>query len=358
VKKEAMLYEKLAGGKVRCFLCSHRCEISDAKYGVCGVRKNEKGRLYTFVYGEVIASHVDPIEKKPLYHFLPGSGTYSIATVGCNFHCGFCQNWQISQASIRDTEPPYQPPYQPRRLVKPTYAVGKAVGKAVPEAPEEVVREAKKSGCKSISYTYTEPTIFFEYAYDTAKIAKKEGLYNTFVTNGYMTPEALDTIRPYLDACNVDLKSFSEDTYKKVCGGRLKPVLRAIRHMKNLKLWVEITTLIVPGMNDTDEEIRGIAQFIAETDTGIPWHISRFHPDFKFRESLPTSPEALKKAASIGKKAGLKYIYLGNISEETDTFCHNCGKILIERAGYAAGVNNIIGSKCPECNAVIEGVWK
>lgn len=334
MRKEALLYEKLKDNKVHCFLCAHQCKIADSKYGFCGVRKNEKGTLYSYVYGEVIASHVDPIEKKPLYHFLPGSSAFSIATIGCNFRCPFCQNWQISQASERDG------------------STGDYKLK-----PEDVVKEAKRYNCKSVSYTYTEPTIFFEYAHDTAKIAKKEKLYNTFVTNGYMTKEALDTIRPYLDACNVDLKSFSDATYKKVCKGSLKPVLNSIRYMKKIGIWVEVTTLVVPGMNDTDKELEKIAEFIASVGTEIPWHISRYHPDYNYTKPGPTPLATLEKAESIGKKAGLKYIYLGNVLQERDTRCHKCGNPLIERTGYAVSANNIKDSKCSSCNTVIEGVW-
>ena len=336
MKKEAMLYEKLQDNNVHCFLCSHHCRIADSKYGICGVRKNEKGRLYTQVYGEVIASHIDPIEKKPLYHFLPGTSTYSIATVGCNFKCGFCQNWQISQVSKRSGK-------------------GSLGGHEL--KPEEVVREAKKNKCKSISYTYTEPTIFFEYAYDTAKIAKEKGLYNTFVTNGYMTKDALGAIKPYLDASNVDLKFFNNETYRKICKGSLEPVLESIRYMKKLGMWVEVTTLIVPGLNDSDKELKSIAEFIRDTGKDIPWHISRFHPDYKYTETPPTSLETLKNAESIGKKAGLKYIYLGNVAEEGNTYCSACGKLLIGRAGYAIAENGIKMSKCPECNLLVEGVW-
>ena len=290
--KEAMLYERLDSGKVRCNLCAHRCKIAPRESGICGVRRNENGRLYTEVYGEVIASHVDPIEKKPLYHFLPGSFSYSIATIGCNFKCPFCQNWQISQASKRNSSP-----------------------SGYELKPEDVVREAKKNKCKSISYTYTEPTIFFEYAYDTAKLAKVAGLSNIFVTNGYMTEETLETIKPYLDACNVDLKSFREDFYKEMCGAHLEPVLDSIKTMKRLGVWVEITTLVVTDKNDSDEEFKDIAGFIKNIDAGIPWHIARFHPDFKYLEARPTPIETLKRAKEIGKKAGLQNIHLGNVIE-------------------------------------------
>ncbi|MBL7157443.1 MAG: AmmeMemoRadiSam system radical SAM enzyme [Candidatus Omnitrophica bacterium] len=334
MKKEAMLYEKLDKNHVLCLLCSHNCKIEDSRYGFCGVRKNEKGTLYTHVYGKAIASHVDPIEKKPLYHFLPGSQAYSIATVGCNFQCEFCQNWQISQASKKDGD------FDGYEL-----------------KPEEVVRKAKKYNCRSISYTYTEPTIFFEYAYDTSKIAKKEALYNTFVTNGYMTKEALDTIKPYLDACNVDLKSFSDETYKRMCKGTLAPVLESIRHMKKIGMWVEVTTLVVPGMNDSDRELKSIAEFIAGVGKDIPWHISRFHPDYKLLDAMPTPLETLDKAASIGAKAGLRYIYLGNIAREGNTRCHKCGELLIERVGYTITQNKIKNKKCPSCGTVAAGVW-
>ncbi|NQT95852.1 MAG: AmmeMemoRadiSam system radical SAM enzyme, partial [Candidatus Omnitrophica bacterium] len=250
MKKEAMLYKKLQGEAVECYLCNHRCRLLESKYGFCGVRQNIGGTLYTHVYANIVANHVDPIEKKPLYHFLPGTSTYSIATIGCNFRCGFCQNWQISQLSTKDA------------------GTGEYELK-----PEEVVKEAQKSGCKSIAYTYTEPTIFFEYALDTARLAKEKGLYNIFVTNGYMTKEALDCINPFLDAANIDLKFFNDQTYKKICQGRLEPVLESIRHMKKLGIWIEVTTLIVPGLNDSEEELKGMAGFIADTGVEIPWHI-------------------------------------------------------------------------------------
>jgi len=288
--KEAMLYEKLGDKKVQCNLCAHRCKVLPDRFGICGVRKNMDGKLHTLVYGDVIASHVDPIEKKPLYHFLPGSFSYSIATIGCNFKCPFCQNWQISQLSKRDEDAP---------------------GSQL--KPEEVVREAKKNKCKSISYTYTEPTVFFEYAHDTAMLAKEAGLSNVFVTNGYMTEEALETIKPYLDAANVDLKSFREDFYKDMCQAHLQPVLDSIKTMKRLGIWVEITTLVVTGKNDSEDELRDIAGFIAGVDPCIPWHISRFHPDFKYLDARPTSLETLKKARAIGEEAGLEHIHLGNV---------------------------------------------
>ncbi|MDD5439406.1 MAG: AmmeMemoRadiSam system radical SAM enzyme [Candidatus Omnitrophica bacterium] len=332
--KEAVLYEKIDGQKVHCFLCAHNCRIDNGQFGICGVRKNEGGRLYTHVYGNVIASHVDPIEKKPLYHFLPGSRSYSIATIGCNFKCGFCQNWEISQVSIRS---------------------GDTQGYEL--KPEEVVREARRSACKSISYTYTEPTVFFEYAYDTAKLAKREGIYNNFVTNGFMTVEALDKIRPYLDAANVDLKSFRDEFYRKNCGGRLEPVTTAIKHMKKLGLWIEITTLLIPGENDSPEELRGLAHFLAEVGNEIPWHISRFHPDYQFTGHEITPVESLMAARDIGVKAGLKYVYLGNVDEGGDTHCPSCKELVVKRGMLHTEAVRINNGRCPACNTPLEGVW-
>jgi pyruvate formate lyase activating enzyme len=291
--KEAVLYKKEAERMVACNLCHQRCRIAPSKYGICGVRRNVDGTLYTQVYGEVIASHVDPIEKKPLHHFLPGSLSYSIATLGCNFRCGFCQNWQISQSNKRDSSE--IPGYELK--------------------PEEVIREAVKAGCKSISYTYTEPTVYFEYAYNTAKLARAAGLKNIFVTNGYMTKEALKMINPYLDACNVDLKSFSDKFYKNICGGSLGPVLDSIRLMKELGIWVEVTTLIIPKKNDSKKELNDIAMFIAGLDKDMPWHVSRFHPDYEFEDHAPTPLKTLKMACDIGRRAGLKHVYPGNVPE-------------------------------------------
>lgn len=332
--KEAMLYEKLLDSKVHCFLCSHDCKIAPGKFGICGVRKNKDGTLYTHVYGEVIASHLDPIEKKPLYHFLPGTSSFSIATVGCNFKCSFCQNWQISQVSKRGDE------VSGYELM-----------------PEEVIREAKKHNCKSVSYTYTEPTIFFEYAYESARLARKANLYNIFVTNGYMTEKALEKIRPYLDACNVDLKSFSDDFYKKICGARLEPVLDSIKTMKKLGIWVEVTTLLVPGQNDSDKELNSIAEFIASVGIEIPWHISRFHPDYKYLDSVPTTVETLRKAKKIGEDAGLRYIYMGNVFEGNNTYCYSCKNILIERVIFDVKILNIKEGKCPKCNTTVDGIF-
>jgi len=334
--KEALLYEKLENNKVHCFLCAHHCRIADKNFGFCGVRQNIDGILYTHAYGKVIAANLDPIEKKPLYHFLPGSLSFSIATIGCNFHCGFCQNWEISQNTFRDGSNP-------------------GAGNL---SPDEIVKTALRNKCKSISYTYTEPTIFFEYALDTAKIAKESGLYNNFVTNGYMTKECLQMIKPYLDAANVDLKFFNDASYRKICAANLQPVLESIKLMKELGIWVEITTLVVPGENDSEDELRGIAEFIAGVDKHMPWHISRFHPDYKFTDHEATPLETLKKAGDLGRKAGLTYIYVGNASGfGNDTYCPSCKKLLISREIFSVLEYNIAQGKCAFCNAAIPGIF-
>ena len=336
---EAFLYEPLKDNKVKCNLCSHRCVIKDGRRGLCSVRENQAGKLHTLVYGKVIARHVDPIEKKPLFHFLPGTLSYSIATAGCNFRCKFCQNADIAQM--------------------PTDHKGMILGDTV--TPEEMVDAAAKAGCRSISYTYTEPTVFFELAYDTAKIAHKRGIRNVFVTNGYMTAEALGMINPYLDAANVDLKAFTEKYYKDLCGARLKHVQKTLKRMKDCGIFVEITTLIVPGLNDDSTELQQLAGFIADDlGTDTPWHISRFHPTYKLTDRPPTPVKTLTKAREIGLQAGLKYVYTGNVPSNTgeNTFCPGCGERVIERWGFQVGAMRIKDGRCTSCGERVEGVWE
>jgi len=326
--KEAMLYTKLKDGLVRCQLCAHRCTIKPHRVGICGVRRNEEGTLYSMVYAKAVAVHVDPIEKKPLYHFLPGSASFSIATIGCNFRCLFCQNADISQASK-----------------------GGGWGYPVRDfPPEEVVAEAKRYRCASIAYTYTEPTVFFEYAYDTALLAHQQGIKNIFVTNGYMTKEALEAIEPYLDAANVDLKSFNPQFYRRIVGARLEPVLETIERMHEMGVWVEVTTLIIPGQNDGEEELRGIARFIAGIDAEIPWHISRFVPRFKMRSTPFTPVETIHRAVEIGHEEGLRYIYAGNVPGDPyeNSYCPHCSQIVIRRLGYHTH-SELKGRACPSC---------
>ncbi|MFH1798470.1 MAG: AmmeMemoRadiSam system radical SAM enzyme [Candidatus Omnitrophota bacterium] len=290
MRHKAVLWEKMDKGRVHCYLCSHYCEISGGKFGFCGTRQNLSGELCTYAYGKIAACNIDPIEKKPLYNFLAGTKTYSIAVAGCNFRCPFCQNWNISRVSAENSEMPGRD-----------------------ATPEQIVEGALANNCPSISYTYTEPTIFFEYAYDTACLAKARGLCNIFVTNGYMTEFAIEKLSPYLDAANVDIKFFSDDLYKKMCGGRLQPVLDSVRRMKQLGIWVEVTTLIIPELNDSPGQLKGIADFLAEIGKDIPWHVTRFHPAYKYTDSYPTPVETIEKAVDIGKKAGLKYVYSGNV---------------------------------------------
>ena len=334
--KQAMFQEAKEDGKVLCGLCSHRCLISSGKRGICAVRENRDGVLYTLVYDKVIAQNIDPIEKKPLFHFHPGSLSYSIATPGCNFRCLHCQNADISQL--------------------PRDHGGVVLGQDVP--PESIVGEARRQGCASISYTYTEPTIYFELAYETARLAVETGLKNVFVTNGYITPEALEKIGPYLHAANIDLKGFSEDFYKKVCGARLQPVLDAIRHYKELGIWIEITTLVIPGHNDSDAELKKIAEFIKSVGEDIPWHVSRFHPMYKLTDQPITQAGTLTRARKLGLDAGLRYVYEGNLpGEGEDTSCPDCKKILVKRIGYSVLENNVKAGKCGHCGARIDGVW-
>lgn len=332
--KEAMLYEKL-DGQVRCNLCAHRCTIKPDRRGICGVREYRDGVLYTLVYGTLIAENVDPIEKKPLFHVYPASKSYSIATVGCNFRCDFCQNHDISQM-----------PHSTRMIAGEDFL------------PAEIVARAKKSGSKTISYTYTEPTIYFELAYDTTKIAVENGLKNVFVTNGYMTVETVEMIAPYLAAANVDLKSFSDEFYKKHCGARLNPVLESLRKMKEKGIWVEITTLLIPGLNDSDRELKEIAGFIAGLDIETPWHISRFHPQYKLTDVPVTPVASLHRAVQIGKEAGLKYVYSGNVPGDAgeNTYCFNCGNLLIERYGFRIVSMNLKGNQCSKCNTPLQGI--
>ncbi|MFX0068979.1 MAG: AmmeMemoRadiSam system radical SAM enzyme [Candidatus Hodarchaeota archaeon] len=330
--KEALFYEKI-DAKVKCGLCNHRCSIPQSKKGICGVRQNKDGMLYSLVYGRPVAQHIDPIEKKPLYHFYPGSYAYSIATVGCNFKCKNCQNADISQMPVDSN---------------------RIIGDKV--TPERIVKLAKQYNCSSIAYTYTEPVIFYEYAYDISRLASDEGIKNIFITNGYITEEALREISPYLDAANIDLKSFSDDFYRKNCGARLKPVLDSIELHKELGIWIEVTTLVIPTLNDSSDELRHIAEFIKSVGEEIPWHVSAFYPTYRLRNIERTPTKTLRKAREIGLKAGLRYVYTGNILGDVGehTYCYKCGTSLIRRYGFEIMENRIKDSKCPDCGAKID----
>lgn len=330
-----MLYKKLADGRVKCNLCSHGCTIADGKRGLCGVRENRESILYSLVYGKAIAAHIDPVEKKPFFHYLPGTASFSIATAGCNLRCRFCQNWQISQKASAYKEMP---------------------GDDLP--PADVVRLAGENGCESIAYTYTEPTVFFEYAYDTSLLARKEGISNLYVTNGFMTEEMLKTYGDYLDAANVDLKAYTDRFYREICGARLEPVLNSMKLMKKLGIWLEVTTLVVPTLNDSLDELREIAVFIKnELGEETPWHISRFHPHYKMRDLPQTDIEVIHKAREIGLEEGLRYVYAGNIPGDIgeNTFCYNCNGLLVERQRFTIYKNRIEDSRCPDCGVKIDG---
>ncbi|RII00778.1 AmmeMemoRadiSam system radical SAM enzyme [candidate division NPL-UPA2 bacterium Unc8] len=315
-RKEAFLYQTLGDNMVKCRLCAHRCRIKPGATGICRVRENKEGALYTLVYGKAIARNVDPMEKKPLFHFLPGTLSYSLATVGCNFRCRFCQNWEISQG-VKDNIP----------------------GETI--LPEKIVEEAIFYKCQSISYTYTEPTVFFEYAYETAEIAREKGLRNVFVTNGYQTPETVAMMKGVIDAANIDLKSFSDDFYSRVCQAHLEPVLETIRNMHNAGITIEVTTLVVPGENDSPDELKGIAEFLVSISADIPWHLSAFSPCHQMQDARSTPAEVIHRAIEVGKKTGLNYVYSGNLPQNSceDSVCPYCGKTIIARSWF--GVRKI-----------------
>jgi len=334
--RTGLLYEQTDSSAVICNLCSHRCYVPDGHEGICRVRVNRSGVLQTLVYDRLIAAHADPVEKKPLFHFLPGTSAFSIATVGCNFHCRYCQNWEISQL--------------------PRLHGGSVPGERF--TPKDIVALAVEAGCTSLAYTYTEPTIFFELAFDTAILAAEAGLKNIFVTNGYMTAETLRMIQPYLHAANIDLKSFDDKHHRRMSGAKLQPVLDSIVLAKELGIWLEVTTLVVPGHNDSDQELRQIARFLKRVDPDIPWHLSAFFPAYKMMEVEPTDRESLLRAWQIGKEAGLPYVYCGNIPGlQEDTICYRCNTKLIERVGYTVVSNRLDQGRCPFCHAAIPRVW-
>lgn len=336
---EAVLYDRLEDRQVRCRTCSHFCRIKDGKSGICRVRKNLSGRLMVRTGSRVVAAAVDPIEKKPLYHFLPKSRSFSIAAVGCNFRCSFCQNADIAQVL----------PEKGR------------LDSGQNTTPESLVSAAVENGCESISYTYTEPTVFFEMALETAQLASGSGLKNIFVTNGYMSRDALEKAAPFLDAANVDLKAFDDEFYRRFCGGTLSPVLETLEEMKAFNIHVEVTTLLIPGLNDDPEKLRQMAEYIAGTlGPETPWHISRFHPAFRMTDRGSTPLETLERAWQTGKDAGLAYVFVGNAPDmdKSDTECHECGEKLIVRNGYA--VRDQLGKNrtCPNCRTNIPVIYE
>ena len=333
--KEAEYWEPIENKAVKCNLCPRKCVIPNGYSGKCRTRVNIDGILRTIVYGKPVAVHVDPIEKKPLFHFFPKSKVFSIATAGCNLNCIFCQNWEISQAKPEET-------------------------RYMNLSPEQVVTEALSSGSKSIAYTYTEPTIFFEYMRDTAKLAKEKGLKNVYITCGYIEEKPLRELCKYIDAANVDLKGFSEKFYEEYTGGKLKPVLRTFKILKEEGVWTELTNLIIPGANDTPQDISNLCEWVVtEIGTEIPVHFSRFFPNFKILDRPPTPLSTLNMAIDIARSFGIKYIYAGNVAgnKYESTYCHSCGKKIIERRGYLISEINNKNGKCEFCGTKIPGRW-
>ncbi|MBU0975547.1 MAG: AmmeMemoRadiSam system radical SAM enzyme [Patescibacteria group bacterium] len=336
---KALLFKKLKNNLVECTACNHYCKIVPDRCGICGVRQNKDGILYSLVYGLTSGSEVDDIEKKPFFHFLPGSSVFSVGTIGCNFGCDFCQNAWMSQCTKDKSIP-----------VPPLYKL----------SPKEIVYFCIENNIKIISYTYNEPFIFCEYTYDTAKLAKKAGIKNVYVSNGYGSKEAVELMSPYLDAINIDLKSFSNTFYTKICKAKLQPVLDSIKLLYNKGIWIELTTLIIPGQNDSPHELDQIAQFIVSVSQSIPWHVTRFSPSYKMRNISSTSEAKIKEAYRIGKTAGLKYVYAGNIHDQDlhSTYCPKCEELLIKRDWGYTRIENLKDGKCGKCNARIEGMWK
>ncbi len=340
---DALLYEKIDDSRVKCRLCNHYCTVPEGGVGICRVRKNMGGSLFSLNSDLLIAASVDPIEKKPLFHVAPGSHSYSIAAPGCNFRCLFCQNWEIAQEF-------------PKRLSDPGFEMSDSRYRADPEV---IVKKAISSGCRSISYTYTEPTVFFELVLASSRIASEKGLRNIMVTNGYMSPDALEMISPFLDAANVDLKAYDDEFYKKYCGSRLEPVKNTLRLMKKAGIWVEITTLLIPGLNDDRVRLSDLASFIAEElGPETPWHISRFYPQYKMTDRPSTSQGLIAEARHIGLDKGLMYVYSGNLpgDEGENSFCASCGEILIKRSGYRIDAIRVNNGKCPGCGIPFDGL--
>ncbi len=336
--REAMFWRPTEDGLVACELCAQLCTLRDGRYGLCGARRAAGGKLHAVGYGRLVAANVDPIEKKPLFHFQPGSRSFSVATRGCNLRCDFCQNFSISQDRAHDAD-------------------GMPEGEYVP--PERIVERAAAAGCASISYTYTEPTVFYEYCRDAGVLARAEGLANCFVTNGMMMPAVVDdAAASFLDGANVDLKSFSEEFYRSYCKGSLAAVLRGIERMVERGIWVEVTTLVIPGRNDSEREIREIARYLASLRRDLPWHLSRFHPDFRAQDVPPTPASTLLRAREIGLAEGLLHVYVGNLRTEEgqSTTCTGCGALLIERAGFSAAVRKLSGGRCTECGLALAGI--
>lgn len=331
MKREASFWNIIKDNKIQCNLCSHNCKIGESQGGICGVRRNENGKLYTLIYGSCSSLTADPIEKKPLYHFYPGTNAFSMGTVGCNFKCDHCQNYSISTA---DSNSHYM------RELK----------------PEQVVELAKERSCQGVSYTYNEPTIWHEFCYDSAKLVKKAGLYTCYVTNGYITEDALKDISPYLDAMNIDVKAFNDDFYKKVCKARLAPVLKTCELAKELGIHIELTYLVIPSLNDSIDEVKNFCNWIVEKlGNDIPVHFSRFHPDHNLTNIPATPMETLLKIYDVAKEIGVLYPYLGNVApgDYENTLCPKCRTVCIERKGYSIDKTGFVHGKCVKCGQIL-----
>jgi len=332
---EAMHYEKLEGLRVACELCPRKCTIADRERGYCGVRENHEGKYYTLVHSRVCGLNVDPIEKKPLFHFLPGTRAYSLATAGCNVECKFCQNWQISQ-------------YRPEQI------------DSIKLTPENVLKSAKSTGSKTIAYTYSEPVIFYEYMYDTARLTKEKGLHNVMISNGYIQEKPIRELCNYLSAVKIDLKSFSEKFYKDVCAGELKPVLKTLLTLKEIGIWFEIVVLIIPTLNDGKEEIKEMCTWVKKyLGEQVPVHFTRFRPTYRIKNLPPTPVKTLEYCRNIALDMGLQFSYVGNVPghEGENTFCPHCKNVLIRRAGYRILENQIDENGCKGCGQTVPGVW-
>ena len=328
-------FTPLEGGEIQCELCPHRCRVVNGKRGICRVRENRGGKYYSLVYGNPCAVHIDPVEKKPFFHVLPGTTSFSLATAGCNFQCKFCQNWEISQAAPEDV---YSREF----------------------SPETVVKGARESGAHSIAYTYAEPSIFYEYMMDIGAVAKKSGLLNVYHSNGFINPAPLKHLCKVLDAANIDLKGFTENFYREVCGGELNPVLETLKTLKREKVHLEITNLVIPTKNDEMSVVKEMCLWIKrELGADTPIHFSRFHPLYKLKTLPPTPVSTLDKARAAAYSAGLEYVYVGNVPghEGENTFCPKCKKMIIQRTGYMVGEVNLKTGKCKYCGKPIPGIW-
>ncbi len=335
--REAELYSKLPENRVRCDLCAHFCRLQPGQTGICGVRQNREGTLYTLVADLVVASHVDPIEKKPFYHIYPGSKSYSLAAPGCNFRCRHCQNHEISQMPRVEKE---------------------LVGRHLRAA--DLVSDALATGCRSLAYTYTEPTVYFELMTEVAALGMDKGLLNLMVSNGYLTKASRNRLRSLIQGANIDLKAWSDSFYRRICGASsMTPVLETISDFVAQGIWVEVTTLLIPGYNDDESELKELARFLVSVSPSIPWHVTGFFPTYRLTGVPPTPPETLEKARNIGLAAGLRYVFEGNrpgIGGE-NTYCHHCGEVLIERYGFKVVNNKISSKRCPVCRTEVAGIF-